>query len=431
MAARGFLTVNDLSQSMRDRIAAVLARVDIVDVIGAAIKLGRGAKPRGQCPFHGSKSDSLAVDSARQRAKCWGCGWSGDAIGFVQDHYGLTFIDALRQLEGGGADAPAAAPVRRARNPVVRRGPETVSPIELGRHLWKAGVWTPDAIRTYLTARGVPAAVLTDRRLTDMRFVGLGPIVPWKLDGDPGDVPQAPAMVVLMRRPPVGVLADSGPGPHGDVDDWPAVGVHVTWLRPDLTGKMERKRRDGSSYPARKMLGPAGGAGLWLPGADFGMPPRAPLFVGEGIETVLSGMALCGAGADAWGLAVLSLDNLQGATPRVRGAIPLFDPRPVAERMPLCFAHRGPVTGLIDADMKPLAGPVRRESGRREGEDVIEVKRGPIVRRVLGPADRAALCATLFTRAWRAKGCDARAVRPPMGQDFNDAAQAQNKEGRS
>jgi DNA primase len=410
-----------MNTSLKDRIDRLRARVDIVDVIGAAVKLGKGGKPRGQCPFHGSKSDSLAVDPENWRARCWGCGWTGDAIAFVRDHYGLSFMDALRQLEGGGTEGLAAAPVRRVKRAVSRRGAEVVESVALGRHLWKAGRWEPEAIRIYLRARSVPDAMLSDRRLADFRFVGLGPIVPWPTSGSPGDVPQAPAMVALVRRMPTdGSCAGGGPGPERDLDDWPPVGVHVTWLKPDLTGKMERSRRDGSPYPARKMLGPVGGGGVWLPGEGYGLPARAPLFVGEGHETTLSGMSLCGAGEDAWGLAVLSLDNLQGAIPRIRGAIPLFDPRPVPQRLPLCFAHRGIVTGLIDADMKPLAGPVDRATGKRPGEAVIEQKGGPIVRRILHAAERAHLCSVLFTRAWRSLGCDARAVRPRMGKDFND-----------
>lgn len=412
-----------LSPSIADRVERLRSRVDIAAVIGAAVKLGKGKKPRGQCPFHGSKSDSFAVDVDGWRAKCWGCGWTGDAIKFVQDHYGLSFMEAVAELEGGDSGTLAAAPRRREKQAVSRRAADVVEPIMLGRHLWKVGHPDPDAVRVYMIARGVPAAVLTDRRLCDFRFVGLGPIVPWREDRGPGSVPQAPAIVALVRGLPQSGL---GPGPAHDLDDWPPVGVHVTWLRPDLRGKMERVRRDGSSYPARKMLGPVGRGGVWLPGCDFGLPARAGLFVGEGNETVLSGMGLCGAGEEDWGLAALSLGNLQGVEPRIRGAIPLYDPWPSAERPPLRFIHKGRVTGLIDADMAPLRGPIDRRTGRHAGEKLIEIRRGPIVQREMTSAERSELCGTLFVRAWRAIGSDARAVRPPMGMDFNDAA----REGR-
>lgn len=412
-----------LSTPIADRVARLRSRVDIAAVIGAAVKLVGGKKPRGKCPFHGSKSDSFAVDVEGWRAKCWGCGWAGDAIKFVQDHYSLSFADALARLEGGQTGDLAAAPRRREKQAAPRREVEVVESIALGRHLWKVGHYDPEAVRVYLTARGVPATVLTDRRLCDFRFVGLGPIVPWRQDRDPSSVPQAPAIVALVRGLPGSGL---GPGPIHDLDDWAPVGVHVTWLRPDLRGKMERARRDGSKYPARKMLGPVGHGGVWLPGLDHGLPSSAGLFVGEGNETVLSGMAICGATDEDWGLAALSLGNLQGAEPRVRGAIPLFDPRPSVDRPPLRFVHRGRVTGLIDADMAPLRGAIDRKTGLHVGEKLIEKKHGPIVQRALTSGERSELCGTLFVRAWRSIGADARAVRPPMGLDFNDAA----REGR-
>lgn len=412
-----------LPSPIADRVARLRARVSIATVIGAAVKLGKGKKPRGKCPFHGSKSDSFAVDVDGWRAKCWGCGWSGDAIKFVQDHYSLTFAEALARLEGGHTADLEAAPRRREKQSVPTREVEVIESIALGRHLWKIGRYDPDAVRTYLIARGVPASILTDRRLCDFRFVGLGPIVPWRVDRGPDSVPQAPAIVALVRGLPASGL---GPGPEHDLDDWAPIGVHVTWLRPDLRDKMVRERRDGSKYPARKMLGPVGHGCVWLPGADYGLPSQVGLYVGEGNETVLSGMAICGATDDDWGLAALSLGNLQGPEPRIRGAIPLFDPRPSIERPPLRFAHRGRVTGLIDADMAPLRGPIDRATGAHVGEKLIEKKNGPIVHRELTSGERSELCGTLFVRAWRAIGADARAVRPPMGQDFNDAA----REGR-
>src|SRR3546814_9846869 len=94
---------------------------------------------------------------------------------------------------------------------------------------------------------------------------------------------------------------------------------------------MVRQRSDGSDYPARKMLGSMAGGCVLLPGAGSAaasIDPFCPLFEGEGLETVLSGMGLAGAGASATGLAALSLDSLQGHARLIRGALPLFDPEP-------------------------------------------------------------------------------------------------------
>lgn len=403
----------------RERLDAARHNADIAAIITAAgVKLSHGKNPRGQCPFHGSKSDSLAVYPDRGKAHCWGCGWDGDAIRFVQDHYGLSFSDALQQIDGGESGAGLSAnPVRREKRPQPRRsGMPYIEPIEFGRWLWRHARPEPQAARTYFLARGVPAEVLDDQRFANIRFLGLAPIAAWREDKGPGSVPQAPALVALVRR-----------APDGMNPPWQPCGVHVTFLSPELTGKMERQRPDGSKYPARKMLGSMAGGCVLLPGAGSAsdsLDPFCPLFEGEGIETVLSGMAMAGVtfGGSACGLAALSLDNLQGRARLIRGALPLFDPEPNPEHgRAIAFAHQGPVTVLVDADMKPLRGPVDRRTGRPGGLPVIEVRRGPILRRAISGAERAAVCAVLAVKAWRAAGVAARAVRPRMGQDFNDA----------
>lgn len=395
--------------AFRARLEAVRDRVDIADVVGRAGKLGRGGK-RARCPFHQSKSESLAIYSAKGFAKCWGCDWSGDAIAFVRDFYGLSFMDALEQLESDhGLEGRAAAPVRREKQERPVRDREVVDSLTMGRWIWKhVAKVNPAKVRIYFLARGVPAAMLTDERLADIRFAKAAPIAAWPENRSPKKMPQAPAIVALVRRPP----------------DWRPCGVHVTYLADTLDAKMDRKRSDGSEYPARKMLGPVGGGAVVLPGVGSrvdALDRMAPLFVGEGNETVLSGMAIAGAGEDACGLAALSLNNLQGRPLLVRGAVPLYDPRPDPEGMPIAFKHGGAVVGLIDADMKPLRGPIDQQSGVHRGMAVIERKGGPVVQRAITTAERTVLCGALFVQAWRAAGSRARAMRPRMGQDFNDA----------
>lgn len=401
--------------TLRERIDRVRDRVDIVAVIGAAIPLGKGRKPRGKCPFHGSKSDSFAVDPDRGAAKCWGCQWYGDAIKFLVDHFGIDFMDALRRLEDdAGLSDLTAAPARREKVERQVRERESVDSLTMGRHIWSVARPDPEALRTYFRSRRVPEAMLADCRFADIRFAPSAPIVAWGEDRKPSSVPHAPAMIALIRR----------------VADWQPMGAHVTFLRPDLAGKMVRKRRDGEDYPDRKMMGSAMGGAVLLPGegSSWGaLVPECGLFVGEGLETVLSGMAVAGAGADACGLAALSLDNLQGQPALIRGALPLYDVRPHPGReTPIAFAHSGAVVGLIDADMSPKRGPRDPRSGEFIGEQLIERKGARIVRRAVSTGERAAICGSLFVHGWRAKGCRARAVRPPMGQDFNDAV----REGR-
>ncbi len=79
----------------------LIARTDIVEVVGRHVELKRGgANLMGLCPFHGEKSPSFSVSPSKQFYYCFGCGASGDAIRFLTEHLGLSFIEAVRDLAG-------------------------------------------------------------------------------------------------------------------------------------------------------------------------------------------------------------------------------------------------------------------------------------------------------------------------------------------
>jgi hypothetical protein len=87
--------------------AALLARVDIVELIDGYVPLTKqGAEYVACCPFHSEASPSFKVNRAKQIYHCFGCGANGDAIKFLQEYAGLSFIEAVRQL---GGDLPAIA----------------------------------------------------------------------------------------------------------------------------------------------------------------------------------------------------------------------------------------------------------------------------------------------------------------------------------
>ena len=77
----------------------LLARVDIVELIGRSVELKRaGGTHKGLCPFHGEKSPSFTVSASRQTYHCFGCGVHGNAVGFLMEHHGMGFIDAVKDL---------------------------------------------------------------------------------------------------------------------------------------------------------------------------------------------------------------------------------------------------------------------------------------------------------------------------------------------
>jgi DNA primase len=77
----------------------VARRVDVVDIVGRYVQLKKGgANFMGLCPFHGEKSPSFSVSPAKQFYHCFGCGKNGNAISFLMDHAGMTFIEAVKDL---------------------------------------------------------------------------------------------------------------------------------------------------------------------------------------------------------------------------------------------------------------------------------------------------------------------------------------------
>ena len=92
-------------------IQELLGRTDIVEVVGRSVQLKKaGTNHKGLCPFHSEKSPSFTVSSSKQFYHCFGCGAHGTAIGFLMDHLGLTFPDAVRELASqAGMTLPVVA----------------------------------------------------------------------------------------------------------------------------------------------------------------------------------------------------------------------------------------------------------------------------------------------------------------------------------
>ena len=87
------------SNSWIDGKSAVLAAVDIVELIGQSVKLKRRGKDYvGLCPFHSEKTPSFKVDPAKQFFYCFGCKASRNAIEFVIKRDRVEFREALQIL---------------------------------------------------------------------------------------------------------------------------------------------------------------------------------------------------------------------------------------------------------------------------------------------------------------------------------------------
>ena len=117
----------------------------------------------GLCPFHGEKSPSFSVSPAKQFYYCFGCGASGDAIRFLTEHLGLSFVEAVRDLaQGAGLTVPEeqVSPDERQRRDTLRQRRQS-----LGEVLTKAADFYRSQLRAharaveYLKQRGLTGAV--------------------------------------------------------------------------------------------------------------------------------------------------------------------------------------------------------------------------------------------------------------------------------
>jgi DNA primase len=82
-------------------IDELIARADIVEVIGSRVQLKKaGREWKACCPFHNEKTPSFWVSPDKQFYHCFGCGKHGTVLGFLMDYDHLAFPEAVEELAG-------------------------------------------------------------------------------------------------------------------------------------------------------------------------------------------------------------------------------------------------------------------------------------------------------------------------------------------
>lgn len=101
-------------------IQELLSRIDIVEVINKVSPLKRTGKNfMCCCPFHKEKTPSFSVSQQKQFFKCFGCGASGNVIGFLMRYEGLSYPEAIHKLaESIGMTVPETPRDRETRTRV-------------------------------------------------------------------------------------------------------------------------------------------------------------------------------------------------------------------------------------------------------------------------------------------------------------------------
>ena len=83
----------------RATIDKIYSSADIVEVISDFVTLKKKrVNYQACCPFHNEKTPSFVVSPSKGVFKCFGCGKGGNAITFVMEHEGVSYVDALKYV---------------------------------------------------------------------------------------------------------------------------------------------------------------------------------------------------------------------------------------------------------------------------------------------------------------------------------------------
>jgi DNA primase len=140
------------------------ARTPIAAVVGRKTKLVRsGRQFKACCPFHGEKTPSFYVYD--DHFHCFGCGVHGDAISFVMQAEGRSFLEAVEALAGeAGLEVPRQAPADRGRAERARTLAEVLEAAQAG---YVARLHRPEGREglAYLRARSLSDATIAAQGL--------------------------------------------------------------------------------------------------------------------------------------------------------------------------------------------------------------------------------------------------------------------------
>ena len=83
----------------QETVQLILDTARVEDVVGDFVTLKRrGSSLWACCPFHNEKTPSFHVEPSRGIYKCFGCGKSGTAVGFIMEYEKLSYTEALKYL---------------------------------------------------------------------------------------------------------------------------------------------------------------------------------------------------------------------------------------------------------------------------------------------------------------------------------------------
>ncbi len=135
----------------------LLARSDIVEVVGSRVPLKRqGKEYAARCPFHDERSASFTVSPTKQFYHCFGCGAHGTAISFLMNYDRLEFLDAVEELaKRAGMEVPRDAHPRSPQQQDDSR--DQYSALDAAARFFQKQLEGSEKALAYLDGRGVDA----------------------------------------------------------------------------------------------------------------------------------------------------------------------------------------------------------------------------------------------------------------------------------
>ena len=137
-------------------IDEVVARSDIVEIIGARVPLKKaGREFKACCPFHNEKTPSFWVSPDKQFYHCFGCGAHGTVIGFLMQYEKMEFFDAVADLaQRAGLEMP-----RETLRTGETGGADLHQVMARVARFFEQNLADNDRARRYVSARGIDAEI--------------------------------------------------------------------------------------------------------------------------------------------------------------------------------------------------------------------------------------------------------------------------------
>jgi len=138
-------------------IDELIARTDIIEVIGSRVQLKRaGREYKACCPFHDEKTPSFTVSPDKQFYHCFGCGAHGTALGFVMEYDHTSFVEAVEDLAArAGLEVPREGGTAAPQQP----HDELYVALERAALFFRQSLSGEPKARDYLARRGLNAEI--------------------------------------------------------------------------------------------------------------------------------------------------------------------------------------------------------------------------------------------------------------------------------